>query len=174
MLWLVVGCRFEPGSFSTSDATPTDVALDVTLDATPDAALPQVLRVEAWMDGRSQLVFSGHSVHWHHYQYAAPGRELLVNKPTLFDDVAWLPTWPDAPDGENRDCDCDSSVYDQLPITIPSVPTVTTVTPIQARVAPSVIQQASAENGYTLIVELTDVGAGGSATHIVDISIAYE
>jgi hypothetical protein len=165
ILAIAGGCDFEHGQLQ---AVP-----DGAIDAPPDTPAPLQLRIEAWMDGRSQLVFTGHSVHWHHYQYAAPGRELFVNKPTLFDGVEWYPTWPDVPDAENRDCNCDSSTYDQLPITVPLTPTIASVTPIQVRKPPSVIQQASDANGFTLIVELTDVGASGSSDDIVDLTIAY-
>ncbi len=125
------------------------------------------------MDGRSHLVFQGSSVHWHHYDYAAPGREQFVDKPTLFNDVPWLPTWPDEPDAENRFCDCDSSTYATLPISVPTHPTTTALTPISVRAQPSVIQQPSADNNWTLIVELTDLGSGGSFSDVVDITITY-
>jgi hypothetical protein len=162
---LLVACRFESG------VIPPDATVGALPDGTPQ---PVTLRVEAWLDGRSRLVFHGNSVHWHHLEFAAPGRELFVNKPTLVDRVEWFPTWPDIPNAENRDCDCDSSSYDTLPIHIPMAPTTTTVTPIAVRAQPSVIQQPSAENGWTLIVELSDVGSAGSFEDIVDITLAYD
>jgi hypothetical protein len=41
----------------------------------------------------------------------------------------------------------------------------------QARRMPSVLQMPAAANDYTLIVELTDVGASGSSWHILDIDV---
>lgn len=168
---LLVACQFRPGVVDIDASVPADAAPDLAPDGKPD---PLTLRVGAWMDGRSQLVFQGSTVHWHHYDYAAPGREAFVNKPTTFDGVEWLPTWPDQPDAENRFCDCDSSSYETLPISVPTYPTTTTVTPVAVRAAPSVIQQATAANNWTLIVELSDLGSGGSFADVVDITITYD
>ena len=167
---LLVACQFEPGRYVVDAYVPIDASPDAATDGTP---APLTLRVEAWMDGRSQLVFQGSAVHWHHYEYAAPGREAFVTKPTVFDGVEWYPTWPDDPDAENRFCDCDSSSYETLPISVPAVPSTTTVTAVAVRAQPSVVQQASAENSWTVIVELSDLGFGGSFADVVDVTITY-
>lgn len=164
----LVACDFTHGSLPPVDAREVDAHIWL------DAPAPLHLTVEAWMDGRSRLIFNGHTVKWHHYEYAAPGREQFVNKPTKLDGVDWYPTWPDIPDAENRDCDCESSTYEDLPITMPRVPTTTTLDAIQARRAPSVIEQPSETNNYTLTVELTDIGASGSSTDIVELVIAFD
>src|SRR5262245_37440174 len=118
LLLLLAACRFDHGRGARDGGQPEPP--DVATDAGPDAAIdvpppPNFhLHVEAWMDGRSNLIIKGTSVHWHHFQFAAPGRELFVNKPTILDTYQWFPTWPDIPDAENRDCNCDSSTYTGL------------------------------------------------------------
>src|SRR4051812_24476594 len=84
---LVAGCAFAPGT--PPSASPPDASPDA--DSGPPALH---LRIEAWIDGRSDLIVVGNTAHWHHYDYAAPGREMFVNKPTLFDGVEWFPVWP--------------------------------------------------------------------------------
>lgn len=79
------------------------------------------LTVGALIDGRSQLVVSGNEVFWHHYDFAAPGRHEGVNRPTLINSETWFPEWPDIPTPENRDCDCTSSVFDQLTPSLPQI-----------------------------------------------------
>src|SRR5581483_9616890 len=64
------------------------------------------------IDGRSDLILIGDTVHWHHFDYAAQ------TGPTYLNGTSWVPTWPNP--GENRDCHCDSSTYTGL---APPVPT---------------------------------------------------
>src|SRR5581483_7215779 len=68
--------------------------------------------LRAAIDGRSDLILIGDTVHWHHFDYAAP------TGPTYLNGTSWVPTWPNP--GENRDCHCDSSTYTGL---APPVPT---------------------------------------------------
>ena len=167
----LAACSFEHGVAGRLDAADTapDVAIDAAIDAPP--VLVFHLHVEAWMDGRSNLLIAGNKLHWHHYQFAAPGREAFENYPTKLDGVDWYPTWPDVPDAENRECNCDSSTYTLPASSLPSVPAMTTLTITQVRKMPSVVQEPAAANGYTLIVALTDVGAGGSSWDILDIDV---
>jgi len=168
----LAACAFEHGWAPRHDGYERDAAIDAAPDAAIDAAPPNLhLRVEAWMDGRSNLILHGTSVHWHHIQFAAPGRELFVNKPTKLDAFDWYPTWPDVPDAENRDCNCDSSTYSELPVGVPRAASMATLTVIQARKLPTILQQPTAPNDYTLIVEVTDVGFSGSSSHIIDIDV---
>jgi hypothetical protein len=164
-VWMIAGCGFARGT--PPAGAPPDATMALDLDAAP-ADLH--LRIEAWIDGRSNLIIVGSTAHWHNYQYAAPGRELLVNKPTLFDGAAWYPIWPDAPTGENRDCDCDSSNA-VLQVSVPAVPSTLTVTPVQARRSITTVQAPTAANNYTLELEFNDTGSGGSATYIASIDV---
>jgi len=178
---VATGCHYTAPSSSTGevdaavdpsdpDATPaTDGASD------PDAPPPPALHlyVEAKIDGRSNVIIHGTSITWHHFQFAAPGRETFTDLPTMLDQVAWQPVWPDVPDAENRDCDCDSSTYDTLPTALPAVPSTVTVTHVLGRrtTTPTAIQLPDAGNDYTLIVEFTDVGLSGSDIYGANIDV---
>ncbi len=168
----LAACDFTPGRVEVGAIALVDGAVDAVPDVPIDAAPPSFhLRVEAHMDGRSQLIFRGTTVQWHHFQFAAPGREVFMNLPTKFDGVDWQPVWPDVPDAENRDCDCMSDTYETLPLAVPRLELQATVTAIATRKPPTVIQQPTQQNDFTLIVELTDVGVGGSAWNTVDIDV---
>jgi len=90
---------------------------------------------------------------------------------TKLDAYDWYPTWPDVPDAENRECNCDSSTYGGLPIAIPRAPSTASLTVIQARKPQTILQAPSEANNYTLIVEVTDVGFSGSSWVIIDIDV---
>jgi hypothetical protein len=172
-LWLLA-CGYEHGRLGV-DAAPPPPPPDAAVDAPPPPANFH-LRIEGWIDGRSTVVIAGHTLRWHHIEHAAPGREQFVNMPTKLDTLSWYPTWPDVPDAENRDCNCDSSIYSDLPLGIPRAPATASLTIIQARKTPSIVQAPSEVNNYTLIVELVDTGsgAGGSAWHILDIDVVVD
>lgn len=61
------------------------------------------------IDGRRQLILRGNTAQWQHFDYAAPGRHEFANYPTTLN--GGVPTGPDIPDAENRDCACSSSVF---------------------------------------------------------------
>src|SRR5262245_14685661 len=107
---------------STPDAD--EVIADDVIVATPVGSTPPSfhLRVEALIDGESQLYIKNNTVHWKHFIYAAPGRWNFVIGSIKLNGVDWFPTWPDVPDTENRDCNgCESSAT-TLPITVPHAP----------------------------------------------------
>ena len=175
---VVVGCAYRPSRVGVSDdasvggdvATVGDGSVDTPVDA-PPAALH--LYVEAKIDGRSNLIIQGTNVTWEHFQFAAPGRETFTNLPTMLDTVAWQPTWPDVPDAENRDCNCMSSTFTDLPVALPAVPSDVTVTHVLGRrtTTPSALQLPTSDNGYTLILEFTDVGLTGSDIYGANIDV---
>ncbi len=178
VLMAVAGCSYSPtanpvidaaGTPSGDDATPATDADGV--DTPPPAAFH--LHVEAKIDGRSDVIIHGTSITWMHYQFAAPGRETFTNLPTMLDQVAWQPDWPDIPDAENRDCNCMSSSYTTLPTPLPTVPSTVTVTHTLGRrdTTPTAVQLPDASNDYTLIVEFTDVGLSGSDNYGADIDV---
>jgi len=128
------------------------------------------LDIKAFIDGRSDLVIQGNNVWWHHYDYAAPGRWLGANEPTYLNSFSWFPDWPQP--GENRDCGCNSSVYDQLspPLGVDGSPI--SVAIISARGSVTIVQQPSQNNGFAAIVEFDDNPPGGAAWY--EISIFYD
>jgi hypothetical protein len=182
--WLVVaGCKFTAPSVGDDDNVDADIAVaDASIDAATgdtgnvdaiDLPKPLHLHVEAKIDGRSNLILHGTTVQWMHYQFAAPGRETFTNLPTKLDAVDWQPVWPDIPDAENRDCSCMSSMYTTLPTPLPDTPSNVTVTHTLGRrtTTPTAIQLPTSANDYTLIVEFTDVGLGGSDIYGADIDV---
>jgi hypothetical protein len=172
---LVVGCDYTSprGELTGSDPAAPDAPggpPDVDAFVPPT---PFHLRVQADIDGRSWLVLQGTSVHWHHHQFAAPGREQGDMIPTKLDELDWQPEWPDQPTTENRDCNCASSTYESLPLAIPRGPSQVTLArmPGTGRRDPTVIEAPTAENDFTLTVEISDVGFTGSAIYAIDIDV---
>jgi formylglycine-generating enzyme required for sulfatase activity len=60
----------------------------------PDLGAPGTIRVEAWVEGRSQIMVQGDYLWWRHYKGEAPGMISGV-KPlwTLINGVSWTPAW---------------------------------------------------------------------------------
>lgn len=67
------------------------------------AAATITIDIQAFIDGRSLLIFQGDTMQWHNLDYNAPGR-WDGNRPTIFDtalngvpqwtDYNWYPDWP--------------------------------------------------------------------------------
>ena len=114
------------------------------------------ITVEAYIDGRSQLILSGSSAQWHHFNYAAPGRWRLADEPTIINGVEWFPTWPDVPDPENRCGECYSSVFTGVSPPLPPTKMDVELVPIQSRFETSVVQYPTPSNGYSLVIEFND------------------
>ena len=119
------------------------------------------LMVSAYIDGRSRLILQGDTVHWHHLDFAAPGRLDFVNEPTFLNGEAWFPTWPDVPNAENRDCNCDSSTF-KGPPPLAAKPQAVELSVVQARNTVSIVQHPDQSNNHTLIVEFDDNPPGGA------------
>lgn len=131
------------------------------------------LRVKAFIDGRSDLIVNLFDVHWHHYDFAAPGTwgpSVPGNQPTFLNEQPWFPTWPQP--GFNYFCDCDSSplYHAFLPALIADGSPIFVV-PISARGTVSVVQQPTLSNGHTAIIEFNDNGLTGAAWY--EVSIFY-
>ena len=174
------GCSFDPVMPSgtsgndepTSDASETDTNPTDPIDGAAPAAFK--LRVEVLVDGWSYLKIRGTTLHWEHHVHAAPGRWESVIQPTKLNGVDWLPTWPDVPTVENRDCNGCVSTATELPIAVPRVPSKTTLNEVKVRRPQSIVQAPSATNDYELIVEITDFGQGGGDSYIVEIDVVPE
>jgi hypothetical protein len=147
-------------------------AVDNAIGAQSTSSLPlPILNVRAFVDGRSRLIIKGDVLYWHHLDFAAPGRHETVeaNLPTYLNKVAWEPIWPDVPDAANRDCNCDSSSYQGIP-NLASTNQRVWVDIVRARGTVSVIQQPSAANDYTLIIELDDNPLDGPDWYEVNLN----
>jgi dipeptidyl aminopeptidase/acylaminoacyl peptidase len=142
------------------------------------------LEVSAFIDGRSQMVVRDGSIYWHHFDYAAPGRHADGpggNVPTTFNGNAWYPIWPGDPpdhdpadpiDNEVRCGDC--TTLDKY-LTAPPLAAkeqVVALNAVDARGEVTIVQQPSAENDFTLIVEFDDNLPIGPAWY--SIVLAYE
>jgi hypothetical protein len=134
------------------------------------------LTVRAFIDGRSQLILQGNILRWQHLDFQAPGRWIEGGgpKPTYLNGVAWYPTWPDKPNATNEDCKCSSSTYTGIPAlakadTEQSSDAVS-LRVITARGNVTLVQQPTAANDYTLIVEMDDNVPGGAAWYEIQLN----
>jgi len=128
------------------------------------------LRVRAFIDGDSRLVVQGDSLYWHHDGADAPGRTGGCNEPTYVNGMAWYPVWPDIPDAANRDCNCDSSDIDNLAYPLLAQGQTVNMNVLQARYQVNIIQQPTAENDYTLIVDFNDGPPGGADWYEIELT----
>lgn len=131
----------------------------------------QTLRIEALIDGHSQLVLKGNTAEWRQMEWAAPGRWEGRHEPTRINGLAWLPAWPDVPDSENRDCNCSSDVYSGISPALPAIAADLALRSIQARDSVSIAQYPAADNGFTTIVDFYD-GWGGAEWYIVELDFS--
>jgi hypothetical protein len=131
----------------------------------------KVVRIEAHIDGRSQLILRGNTVQWHHLDFAAPGRHEFRNEPTIINNATWFPVWPDVPDEENRFCNCFSDVFKPVKPALPRQDISVNLNLLQSRDQTAIIQYPSEENGYTLIVEFDDNSFPGSDDYIVEVQL---
>jgi hypothetical protein len=129
------------------------------------------LEIRALIDGRDQLIIHNNTLQWHHFENAAVGRHLGVNEPTeisttlngstQLDHYDWIPDWP-APPPNNIRYEAYSSVFTGLTPAIPRQETTVSLQVIQARSLVQLIQQPSAANNYTTILQFDDRSAAGS------------
>jgi len=145
------------------------VAIPVQGAGTTPASPPieTTLNVRSFIDGRSQLVLQDNVVYWRHLERAAPGR---LWQSTVLNGADWLPTWPDQPTSENRDCDgCESSRSESVPVLAPQAQVVT-LDVIQARERVEIVQQPDQNNGFTLIVEFDDNNYWGAELYEINLN----
>ncbi len=124
------------------------------------------IRVEAYIDGRSQLILKGGTAQWQHFDYGAPGYD--DNLPTRINGRSWYPEWS----GDPRDCNgCYSGIFTGVSPALSAVDQTVTVNAIQAREDWAIVQQPSAGNDYTLILGFDDNSAGGGAWYVLDLDV---
>mgnify|MGYP001444608406 CR=1 FL=1 len=127
------------------------------------------LTVSAYIDGRSDLLIQQNHVWWHHYDCAAPGRWGGADEPTVLNSYNWYPDWPSP--GENRDCNCDSSIYKGLFPPLVQAASTITLTVVSGSGSVTIVEQPSESNDYTASVEFNDPGSGASW---YEIKITYD
>lgn len=138
------------------------------------STLTQTIRVEALIDGRSQLILRGDTAQWFNLDYAAPGRHEFRNEPTIINGVEWYPVWPDYPDAENRSCHCYSDIFYGVEPPLPQSDMTVTLNIIRSRYDTHIAQYPDAGNNYALIIEFNDNPPGGSDIYINDVVIELE
>jgi hypothetical protein len=135
----------------------------------PNYVQAATITVEAFIDGRSQLIISGNTAQWQHFDASAPGipQNPGENYPTIINSVNWIPTWS----GDPSNCGgCPSSVFSGVCPGLSAVTQPVALNIIQARQSVTIIQQPSAGNSYTLIVEFNDNIPGGAAWYIIELN----
>jgi hypothetical protein len=161
-LWAMVGTGFIP--LVARAQSPSEITIEIHAD----------------IDGRSQLILRDNTAQWHHFDYAAPGRQLFTNFPTTINGVDWYPIWPDVPDAENRDCNCSSDIFTGVVPALPAQPIeiglqILRVVRPGARCEPTgtiaIVQFPTPDNNFTTIVEFDDNPQDGSAFYDVRLRI---
>lgn len=121
------------------------------------------LSIRNEIDGRSRMVIGTYYAWYHHDDYAAPGRHFYFGegdpssrseRATWLQGEEWYPEWPE--DGENRWCDCESSVYESAPpheVLVPYADAEITMEVIEGRGEVTILDYPSADNGYELTIE---------------------
>ena len=132
-----------------------------TRTSTPTTIPPLTLNIVALIDGISQLIIKGDSLHWYHVEAFVPCA-IYIN------GQSWGPTWPNEVLG-NRDCLCNSSSYIGIP-TLARINQTVSINIIRGRSSVKIIQQPNAINDYTLIIEFNDSKPSGAG---YEISIGY-
>jgi len=128
------------------------------------------INIRADIDGRSWLIVQGNTVQWHHFDWAAPGRESPVDLPTVVNCADWYPVWPDEPNRRNDFCDCYSSILTPDP-PLPSLAAYIGIQRVSCRHRCDVVQAPNAANGYALVIEFNDNPEEGSTEYEVNILI---
>jgi hypothetical protein len=139
--------------------------------AAPPASGTRTITVKALIDGRSWLVLHGNTAQWYQIDYAAPGRWADHNDPTIINGKTWFPTWPDVPDDDNYSCNCYSSVFRGVTPPLPAGNFDARINWIDTRGAVYFMQEPSADNDYTLIVEFNDDYLDGAAMYEIQLDI---
>jgi hypothetical protein len=122
--------------------------------------------VRADIDGHSKLTLWAGSAQWHHFDYAAPGRENGKNDPTIINGVKWFPTWPHA--GENRDCDCYSNKFRKVTPRVPKNGIIFSFQEVSCRDSCSATFSKGA-----LVIDFNDDPSLGDAWYEVKITLAW-
>jgi hypothetical protein len=130
------------------------------------------LGVTAMIDGRDLLIVQGNHLQWHHLENAAVGRHEQLNLPTVITTTLngsvvmngfdWTPGWSLPVPDEIRFEDY-SSVLTGLNPVIPSQDMTVSLWVIDARSSMQIVQNPTADNAFTTILEFDDNPPGSHA-----------
>jgi hypothetical protein len=148
-----------PPATQTSTTAPTSQPAEVTVT------------VRALIDGRSQLRLKGFTARWQHFDWSAPGVHGGQYEPTYIDGVAWHPNWDNSDiDPEVRIPKSMSDAFDGLNPPIPAAPMTVTLQKIRCRENASIVQEPTADNDFTTVVEFNDDATPGSTWYEVKVT----
>jgi hypothetical protein len=143
--------------------------------AAEDTPVPyEMIRVEAHVGGLSQLSFQANTAQWLHLEGPAPGRRGTAEYPTVINDVAWYPTWPDVPDAENRDCNCTSDVFTGVDPALLDLAFAVDLRHVEGLGTVEVVQNPSARNDYTVVLQFDDRELPGMDRYVVEFDLRPE
>ena len=124
-------------------------------------------KVRAEIDAHSQLVVRRDGLYWHHLLYARPGLH-TCGCPTQINGYPWTPIWPyEVTEIRQTDPPIDSASLDIAAVFSPGG---VAITEISGRGRVVVVQQPTAANDFTLIVDFDDIKEVGSAFYEVMLS----
>jgi hypothetical protein len=131
------------------------------------AAPQSVIRVQAYIDGLSRLRIRGNTAQWDHYLFTAPGLHSRTPRPTIINGKEWFPVWIGASIYGGSDS---SAVWQGVDPPLPAMPLLVSGKKIQARGEATIVEQPSADNRYTLVIEFDDNSGPGAEDYIVELS----
>jgi hypothetical protein len=146
-----------------------DVSLDNNAAGIPVSVTTvrdQMIRITAQIDGRSQLILRGNTAQWHHFDYTAPGL-WFANAPTTVNGYDWYPSWPNGTGSGST-----SSVLESVSPALPASPIPVALALIEGRGSVTVVQQPTADNSYTTVIDFNDNEFGGAVFYTVEVWFA--
>lgn len=133
-------------------------SLCATMSAGAVAATGSV-RVQASIDGLSELILRDNTAQWYHIEYSPPGQ-------TLLNGIGWTPT------GLSSFCNCLSDVFAGVAPAIPQDATNFSVLKSSGRGEVTLVELPSSANSFTLRVRFDDVAPGGADNY--DVTVRYD
>jgi hypothetical protein len=147
----------------------------------PSFAADLAIEIEAYIDGRDQLIISRNTLQWHHFDWAAVGRYGDANEPTIIRtwdsgierSWEWIPDWPEPPPAEIR-YEAFSSIFTDLRPAFPTDGIRWELTELSVRWEMGIVQQPRAANDYTMIVEFNDNPLSAAAWYHIRLTAVPE
>lgn len=173
--WAAVVCIFATGLVAAIATSQPTTAPGAASGAAPTSqpAAPLSVTVRALIDGRDHLILKGATACWRHLEFAAPGLHGGRNEPTTINGIAWRPVWDDSDmDKEVRVQKSMSDKFEQINPPLPAAPMLATLQKIHCRGAATILQQPSADNDFTTIVEFDDNSAAGVSWYEVKVTFS--
>ena len=143
------------------------IAIFVTSLMSSPSIVAASFKVRSQIDAHSQLVVRRDSLYWHHLLFARPGLN-NCGCPTLINGYPWTPIWlNDIAEIGPTDAPIDSEPLDVSAV----FPTGgVAITEVSGRGRVAIVQQPSAANDFTLIVDFDDIKEGGAALYDMMLS----